>query len=278
MQMNLPSMHGRGQAMSEFMVLLLALMPLFLMLPLMGKYQDISHATEMASRYVAFDATVHNDDIDGTAFQTDAELSAEVQRRFFSDVDAPIKTNDTAGNFGAHRNPLWTDTDDQPLIADFSTDVCVTFGLPTGGFCDGVKSASGGYGSSSYAVSPFLSPIPNLLNLHDKGIYTGAVHVKLANIPSLPPLDSINLTMTRHTSLVPIPWAAGNVSALENRAKNLLPTSLLSSVSDLLNVGIAPIEAFQISSGPQLGDMSVARDMVPSDRLCNYGDTNCPAQ
>lgn len=264
--------------MTEFLVLALALTPLFLVVPLIGKYQDLSHATQMASRYVAFDATVHNDDIDGTSFKTDSQLAGEVQRRFFSNIDAPIKTDDSAGNFAAHRNPLWVDTKGQPLIADFSSDVCVTFGLPSGGFCNGAKSGNGGYSGSAYAVTPFMWPIPGVLGLKDTGILTGAVHIKLANIPNLPPFDAINLTMSRHTSLVPNPWTASSVGNLEGRVEKLVPTNYISGISSLLSIGIAPIEALQITSGPQLGDMSLMRDLVPPDRLCDYGTTDCPSK
>ena len=37
----------RGQALTEFLVISLVLIPLFLLLPVIGKYQDISHASRL---------------------------------------------------------------------------------------------------------------------------------------------------------------------------------------------------------------------------------------
>ena len=47
-----------GQSAVEFLVLALALLPLFLLLPLLGKYLDLGHATEHAARYVAFESAI----------------------------------------------------------------------------------------------------------------------------------------------------------------------------------------------------------------------------
>jgi hypothetical protein len=57
----MPGSRTRGQALTEFLLVSLALIPLFLLLPMIGKYQDINHATQMASRYAAFDAILRND-------------------------------------------------------------------------------------------------------------------------------------------------------------------------------------------------------------------------
>ena len=271
-----PGFTQRGQALTEFIVIAFALVPLFLIVPLIGKYQDISHATQMASRYVAFDATVNNDDIAGSHFKTADQLAGEVRRRFFSNVDAPIKTNDTAGNFDAHRNPLWTDTTGKPLIADFDNDVCVTFGAPDGTYCSGATTGSGGYGGNG--ASPFLSFVRSTFGLQERGVFTGAVHVTLANIPDLKPFDSINLVMTRHTSLVPNPWTASSVASGEATIQPAVPTAAVQAIQPVVDALIETGEVGQITSGPRLGDMALQRDMVPPDRLCTYGASDCPVQ
>lgn len=56
-----------GQALVEFLAMAAPLLGLFLLMPMIGKYQDIAHATQMASRYAAFDATVHNDAAGGSS-------------------------------------------------------------------------------------------------------------------------------------------------------------------------------------------------------------------
>ena len=44
-----------GQALVEFLAMALALVPLFVLIPLVGRLQDQAHAVEMSSRFAAFD-------------------------------------------------------------------------------------------------------------------------------------------------------------------------------------------------------------------------------
>ena len=76
-----------GQSTTEFLVLALVLVPLFLSLPLLGKYLDLTHATEQAARYVAFETAIQ-----GPARPTPGAgtLASEVRQRFFSLPQAPI--------------------------------------------------------------------------------------------------------------------------------------------------------------------------------------------
>jgi len=67
-----------GQALTEFIVVALALIPLFLLLPVIGKYQDIAHSVQLASRYAAFDAMIRND-VSGT-WKPESQLAEEVRR------------------------------------------------------------------------------------------------------------------------------------------------------------------------------------------------------
>ena len=115
-----------GQALTEFLVLALALVPLFLLMTVIAKYQDIAHSVQMASRYVAFEATTRN--AAASIWKPPAQLAQDVQRRFFSNPDAPVKTNDAAGNFEAHQNLFWRNHQGDTLIKNFERDVQVSFG------------------------------------------------------------------------------------------------------------------------------------------------------
>ncbi|MGV7207009.1 hypothetical protein ACLB1G_04040 [Oxalobacteraceae bacterium A2-2] len=78
-----------GQALAEFLVLAVALLPLFLLLPLIAKYQDIAYQTLVASRYVAFDAMTRNDG--QSSWKPPEQLAAEVRRRLAGAADAPSR-------------------------------------------------------------------------------------------------------------------------------------------------------------------------------------------
>ncbi len=276
--------HGRqrGQALTEFIVIGLALIPLFLLMPVIAKYQDIVQATQMASRYVAFEAMTRNEDsLDG--WKSANQLAGEVRRRFFSNADAPIKTNDTAGNFKAHQNLFWRDPKDQALIKDFDSDVNVSFGSN--------KSASNGDAgfNSVNKVSdgmPFKS-VSAELGLPADGIYTANISVALLNLPkelmgytkSYDEFKNINLQIVRSTSLVVNPWAAKEPAQVESRIDKplLFPagyTAKKLSAGLALDVLVGMVEIPKYfpaictkGCGPKLGELEFWRDTVPADRL-----------
>ena len=253
-----------GQALTEFLVLALVLVPLFLLIPVIAKYQDVAFAVQMSSRYVAFEAMTRNDS--QSTWKTPAQLAGEVQRRFFSNSDAPIKTGDVAGNFIAHQNLFWRGPAGEPLIADFDQDVSVGFGAenrPT-------QAEAFGAAQDGAPFNPFKTA--DELGLSAKGIYTGNVSVKLANLPAglkaYEPFDKIDLSITRHTSIVVDGWAATDPSQVEARINRpaLVPATSLAEVAPVVDAAVTAIEIGQIR-GPQLGKLDFWRDVVPPDRL-----------
>jgi hypothetical protein len=253
-----------GQALTEFLVAAVAVVPLFLLIPLIGKYQDISNSTQMASRYVAFEATVRNDSTG--SWEPEGQLAQEVVRRFFSNPDAPIKTNDAAGNFKANQNLFWRDPVDKPLIADLGSDVKLTFGP------DASTTQSGAFTSIADEGKPF--PGYEELGLQTRGIYTAHVAVKLANVPSglkfYEPFDKLDLTMTRSTSIAIGPWTAKDPAQVESKIAGsaaFFPAGKLAEVSPLVDAAVTIIDAPGGISGPKLGKLDFWRDVVPEDRL-----------
>lgn len=108
-----------GQSTIEMIILSLVLVPLFLIVPILGKYMDIAQTTSIASRYVAFEgATHHGSSLSG--WKSDTELATEVRRRFYSQHSLSIKTNDVVSEINEDRNPLWVDHRGDPLLADFN--------------------------------------------------------------------------------------------------------------------------------------------------------------
>lgn len=266
----------RGQALTEFLVVALALVPLMLLIPVIAKYQDITYATQMASRYVAFDGLTRNDFV--SSWKPVDQLEEEIRRRFFGNSDAPVKTNDAAGNFAAHRNPFWTDPNGKSLIADFD-DVKVSFGVAAGAsHGDGFSTASDGDPFKSDLLKGVPYNVSEKLGLPARGIYTANVSVALLNLPALKsykPFDTINLSIKRHTSLLLDPWTGAGPSEVQARLDNALvfPGKLLEPVKPVVDVAVTLVESPScIGSGtcipgPKLGELDFWRDVVPSDRL-----------
>jgi hypothetical protein len=255
----------RGQALTEFLVVAFALVPLFLLIPVIAKYQDISHATQMASRYVAFDATTRNDS--QSTWKPVSQVADEVRRRFYGTSNAPIKTNDVAGDFKAHQNLFWRDPQGNPLVENFS-DVSVTFGGGNGGnHGDAFSGASDG---EPYNYVPVANA--DSMGLRARGIYTANVSVALANLPegikSLEPFNKIDLSIRRHSSVVIDPWAARSPEQTEARFGQMVPLNQLlsSGIETMVGAAIRVFELNQVTP-PKFGRLEQWRDVVPQDRL-----------
>jgi hypothetical protein len=258
----------KGQALTEFLVAAVAILPLFLLIPIIAKYQDINHATLAASRYVAFDAASRNGET-GT-WKSEAALADEVRRRFFSNPDAPIKTGDVAGDFKAHQNLFWRNPRSSPMIEEIGRDVTVSFGTGNGATHSTAFSAAN---DASFYV------YRSALGLNAPGIYTGNVSVAVANVVNdlefYKPFDALNLRMVRGTSLLINSWAAagpGNDTAahVESRISAsplVFPSASLAGPTAVVGALITTIDAPGGLQPPQLGQLDFWRDLVPADRL-----------
>jgi hypothetical protein len=243
-----PPLHrGRqcGQSAVEFLVLAVVLVPLFLTIPLLGAYLDLAQTTEVAARYVAFEGTVANT---ASAWKSDATLAAEVRRRFFSRSDAPVKTGDTAGDFGGDRNPLWTDHAGNPLLARFGSDVSVA----TRSRANSAPAAAVLAGGSGF-------------DLPRDNEYTAVVSVRPRNVAGLAPFDAIGLEIARSQTIVVDGWAAGSPDAVRHRVEDaglaVYPIEPLRLLGEAFN----PLIDGMLDPKIVVGD--VKPEIVPCDRL-----------
>ena len=90
---------GSGQALVEFLIAAtLVLIPMFLIVPLLGKYMDLKATAIQAARYAAWERTVFFNGTDWPAAdKDDLKIQREIQQRFFSDT-ATAKLQSTDGN------------------------------------------------------------------------------------------------------------------------------------------------------------------------------------
>ena len=238
-----------GQALAEFLVMSGVLVAFLVLLPVIGKYQDISHATQMASRYVAFDAAMNGGG--GHSFSNAADVETEVRRRFFAESDAPIKTRDVAGDFAAHSNANWTMPNGSPLLprkADISA-----------------------VGNMSDDPSNYLFSLYSTMGLNGTGMINAVVTAPLARMPqgirALDPLSSMDITMERRVVMMVNPWTSSSYAATNSMVARTtrLQTDLVSVMAApaqvAMNIGFDPgIPA------PQVGNLQRWQDLVPADR------------
>jgi hypothetical protein len=244
-----PAHRTRGQSTVEFLVLALVLLPLLLIVPLLGKQLDIAQTAASASRYVAFEGTVrHGSSLQ--AWKSDAQLAEEVRRRFFSASAAPVKTGDVAGDFAAHRNPLWTDHRGDALLPSFVANVGATsrrtaLTQPTGGVF-----ASG-------------------MGLDADNLHTGSVRVKVADVAGLAPFDTLGLSIERHTTVLVDPWSASGPAAVRSALRRDRWSLTSHFPFGALEALTAPLKLIPlVLEGTQLPDIGrVDTDTVPGDRI-----------
>lgn len=115
-----------GSSMVEFVISLLVFVPIFIGIPLLGKYADIKHRTIEASRYVAFERTVYSEPGVSTRYDSwrdsggqlhpeaskpSSQIMLEAEQRLFGHPsqgfhDPEVRTN-----------PLWVNRKGESLLA-----------------------------------------------------------------------------------------------------------------------------------------------------------------
>ncbi len=244
-----PAHRTRGQSTVEFLVLALALLPLFLIVPLLGKHLDIAQTAAIASRYVAFEGMVHH----GSSLQpwkSDAQLAEEVRRRFFGTSAAPVKTGDVAGDFSAHRNPLWTDHRGAPLLPSFTANL-------------------GTAGGRQMLTQPTAAVFASSMGLDTNNLHTGSVRVSLADVTALAPFDALGLSIERHTTVLVDPWSASGPAAVRSALRRERWSLESAFPFGALEVVTSPLKLIEfVLEGSDLPDIGrVDPDVVPADRI-----------
>jgi hypothetical protein len=232
----------RGQATTEFVVVALALVPLFLLVVHLGKVIDLLHAAESASRYAAFEAVVRHS---GNGWKSNTSLATEVRRRFFSHPDAPVKTNDVAGDSSAHRNPLWSNAAGHPLLPRLEDDVGVALHIQA---FDTIPAAG----------------FAGALGLSHDNLASAIVTVRPASVARLAPFDTLRLDITRRTVLLADTWTARDPTQVRARIESAPMLYPLASWRALVDVaGALPMLVLD----PPLHAGEFDWDAVPCDRL-----------
>lgn len=108
----------RGQATTETLISMLALVPILVLTPYLGKYLDVKFKTAEAARYASWERSIASDA--GASWgsdensKTDQRIALEARHRVLGDHRAPITTQ-IAGT--ASENPLWRDHVGDDLVS-----------------------------------------------------------------------------------------------------------------------------------------------------------------
>ena len=244
-----------GQSVTEFIVMLVVMTPIFLLIPMIGKYSDMNHSTINASRYVAWERTIHS-----PGRKSEEQLQQEARKRFYTEARALIKTNEgpPADNSGRHRK-LWVSHSQKKLLAKYS-DVGTNAQNSTtpgtapniiGTLLDGIQKFGDIFFEGSF-------------DLDTNGLYRGNVKVDVANVQRLRPLDNINLQFNRHNVILANTWDAEKPSVIETNVKGLTPFSAFDRFGlDTVTSGLGFLVPYFKNFKPGY----VEPNVVPQDRL-----------
>ncbi len=266
-----------GQALAEFTIAAATvLLPLFLIIPLLGKYMDIKASTIQAARYAAWERTAWFGSSDWAAGQkTDLEIQHEVLQRFFSDTaTAKIQSSQsTMTGWGNNApKPLWRDRAGNYMLADYNASV--TQGSP--------RSQTPG------TMDAVLDPVVKVVNVVDsilgskfeldmKSLYTTSVKVQTVQTAPIrqvisggsTPTGAPLLTMTN--VLVANGWSANGSDNVKKQVEGLTPMSIsqrdpLKTILQILQIVTTVFAPELMPDHLKFGGV-IQPDIVPDDRL-----------
>ena len=254
----------RGQAIAEFVVSMLIVVPLVLGVIYIGKYEDIKYTAIQASRHVAFERAF---DTLPAPHESATQLADETRARFFTD---PMQSNNgavayqdapPAGSISSTLNANWLGTAGEALISAYSPDIKA----------DVQKSVDlSGIGKTAFDAARTLF----LSNINDPGIQKARVQVQLANVPLFAALNNLGLNIDVSTAILVDGFNADGNGDPNNpapdsvRGRVSLAQKLpggVNTVSQVSNNAIVQFgwEGLSDTPGPNL--FCVAPDVVPSD-------------
>lgn len=263
----------RGQAMTEFVITaVLFLVPMFLLIPVLGKYIDMKSEAVVGARYVAWERTVwyggDSASVDWPGASKDAgEIANELKQRVFSQ-NAGIKADDKGKSaFGGDGEPAaWHNRDGSRMLADYNAVTQAIDNQDSPGIVNDVLSL---VVSVADAIGPF--------NLEMKGLQVADVGVSASTLSigmSLTddPTQAFNpglLTFSDRCAVMSNSWSANGASHVKSQTQGLTPTSIfqnpvVKTIWDIVRY------TFGAVSAPELLFLEVGKvepDVVPPDRL-----------
>lgn len=289
-----------GQAMSEMVVAsAFVVVPLFLIVPIIGKYIDIQQATVSAARYVAWERTVHlptaqREDYQSTGFDqegvgnphiTNRQLQQQVYSRVFVEANTKLDQTDAARG-----RALWTYHDGRSMVnqtAEIKSDCpnvskasCEIYSRL---FVDTVVKGTGKVLSIATSAISWVTGSGDVFDvININGRNTAEISLKTTPPPTIGDLNSqhkrlidINgLNFRAQAQVYSMSWSAGGQKHLLKQVQSLVPTK---AINDLLNktkiplIGTLQDVASTVLLSPEIAKSNlkfghIDLDVLPLDR------------
>ncbi|HET7633711.1 MAG TPA: hypothetical protein VFK51_03175 [Burkholderiales bacterium] len=238
---------SRGQAMTEFVIgAALFLIPVFLLIPILGKFIDMKAATVQAARYTAWERTVwYGGDDSSVDWESNVRTTETIQQQMQDKFTDPV---------------LWKDRVGNSMLQSWDGDI-------SNGKSPGTANDLLGFAVDVLdAIGPFT--------LEMDGLYSGTATLSAVNVQgfgaplgdtsNLQTFDNFGLTFTDKDVILANAWNANGPDMVKKQVQGLLPTSILDNVAVKALLDVMSVVA------PELGTIEFGKiepDIVPPDRL-----------
>ncbi len=216
------SSHRResGQSLVETAIVgVFVLVPVFLLVPLLGKYIDLQSATLQAARNAAFERTVWSDsgrrNDTQVAQESNHALAQRVTSRFFGPLDQPIQST---GSHSYSPRALWVGTAGNSLVPA-ARDIQVTLSQSAS------PDAPDQLLKPALRLESVLSQGGPLRALNFKGLFSATASVTPRAI-TYPFLQAVDPTFRAHDTLLADGWGASRDKGSSSDVKAQIQASL----------------------------------------------------
>jgi hypothetical protein len=267
----------RGQALAEMAILAAVLVPMFLLIPILGKYAHTNQTTQQAARAAAWEATVAHDyewnSLNDAAWRE--KQRKLVLDRHFGDALDPIRSEPLDAAADAKVGNVMMNTfSDQALVQRNNVSLS-PFKNEDAGLISSVLDNVGG----------FLESLPGDFPPNKNGLVTAELVVNPENLKTkegdavtyLRPFDNINLEFRSQHVLLADAWGAAGSGltstrkrSVHNQVKTLVPASYFGDLSGVME-DLDFLESVPLVGVPtRLRPGYIQPDIVPKDRLQPY--------
>ena len=274
-------MRERGQAMTEFVVgAVFFLLPLFLIIPTLGKYADVKAASAQSARYVAWERTVwygggaSTDSVWPGNNKSETEIQNEARTRVVAERAKITSADKSASSFGTSgARAIWHNRDQSAMLTAYSD-------AQTGAISN--DAMPGVLGTVGTGLITAISTI-TMFDLEPKGFYTGKSAIAVKTLPIAGNLNGSSvgvfdpgtfgtggkLIFRDQNVLLANGWSANGGGHVYNMTRGLTPLGVLAdpTLKTVVEVAGCVLLAVFVPEICGLELSKIAPDVVPPDRL-----------
>ncbi|WP_338726103.1 hypothetical protein V8687_22345 [Shewanella baltica] len=279
----------KGQALIESVIgLTYVIVPLLILLPFMAKLAGIQHRAEQASHYTAWERTVWKASDPSRlpsrtgiylAKKTEIELAKQIPWRLYQQTGIRLtSTHKQKWDWATSIHP----TLKHQLIHDGNQTVMLkSHGASPANQNELDRLTQSNKGERLPGdVSKAIDRIVGLLSytgfsLERDQFYRTSVNNELENL-YLAPFSNLNLSVQGNNALLASGWNAAGPYHVKNRVERLVLTKIMDmGVIQLAQRSLAILPFGKELKSSELKFGYVEPDILPENRLCTYGTTNC---